>query len=642
MYSIGYDEYLDKVYGCWLGKCISGTIGAPYEGMKQLLDFDYDPVLIENMLPNDDLDLQVLWLDVLEDKGRHFTADDLAEGFQTKCPYAMGEYAVFKKNHGRRIAPPFCGSYNNHFYLEGMGCPIRSEIWACIAPGDPDLAAACAAKDGVLDHAGNSVWAEQFLAAAEALAFFETDLDRIYDQALAFVPRDSRLYRLIADTRRWCAGQDDWKVVREWIIRDYGHPDCTNLFQNMGFTVLALHYGKGDFLDTTMIALNCGFDTDCTCATAGALLGIMAGGKALEDRHGFQDFGYKLGVHVERRSELLYDLAEDTCRMGLEFLPLNGATVIEGGPAVEAIPAPDLPPVGFSVDYLGDPVIGMGETKAVRLSMCNNTEGMLHGQAWLRAPEGWETGGAELAVDLAAGEQVEWDVVVTAPDGLPMLSESNLLTVGFAADGGSEVTKVFGLAGAVVWECFGPYWENNVTVPPLKPGEGYWGPVTEGCATEAESIDRVRDYHLNAFAPKEAGADPEAYAGALRGTGRRVNIPQDRFPVSGLVGWTGPCDVVLARRLIAPEARTVQLNIGHSDAYALWVNGKCVSQQDAVAWWTPENVHVAEVELREGENDIVWRLSRRGAEAVFSLIYTEKLTCGAHYVDFASANPSGS
>lgn len=49
------------------------------------------------MLPNDDLDLQVLWLEVLEKKGANFTSEDLADIFAEKCPYSPGEYAIFKK-----------------------------------------------------------------------------------------------------------------------------------------------------------------------------------------------------------------------------------------------------------------------------------------------------------------------------------------------------------------------------------------------------------------------------------------------------------------------------------------------------------------------------------------------------------------
>jgi hypothetical protein len=33
---ISYKQYLDKVNGCWLGKSIAGTIGAPLEGRKEL------------------------------------------------------------------------------------------------------------------------------------------------------------------------------------------------------------------------------------------------------------------------------------------------------------------------------------------------------------------------------------------------------------------------------------------------------------------------------------------------------------------------------------------------------------------------------------------------------------------------------
>ena len=38
-----YATYFDKVYGCWLGKCICGSIGAPLEGCKQLFDYAFDP-----------------------------------------------------------------------------------------------------------------------------------------------------------------------------------------------------------------------------------------------------------------------------------------------------------------------------------------------------------------------------------------------------------------------------------------------------------------------------------------------------------------------------------------------------------------------------------------------------------------------
>jgi hypothetical protein len=56
--------YFDKVYGCWLGKNIGGTIGAPLEGTKEFLNSALK--IPKKTLPNDDLDLQLIWLHILE------------------------------------------------------------------------------------------------------------------------------------------------------------------------------------------------------------------------------------------------------------------------------------------------------------------------------------------------------------------------------------------------------------------------------------------------------------------------------------------------------------------------------------------------------------------------------------------------
>lgn len=35
---LDFNAYKDKVYACWLGKNMGGTIGAPYEGKREVLD----------------------------------------------------------------------------------------------------------------------------------------------------------------------------------------------------------------------------------------------------------------------------------------------------------------------------------------------------------------------------------------------------------------------------------------------------------------------------------------------------------------------------------------------------------------------------------------------------------------------------
>lgn len=83
MRNITYNDLIDKIHGCWYGKCLGGAAGAPKEGIK-----------------------------------------------------------------------------------------------AVICPGNPELAAKYAYIDAALGHAENSVYAEQFLAAAESIAFFESDIFR--------------------------------------------------------------------------------------------------------------------------------------------------------------------------------------------------------------------------------------------------------------------------------------------------------------------------------------------------------------------------------------------------------------------------------------------------------------------------------
>ena len=261
MRKISYSQYLDKVTGCFIGKAISGNIGAPHEGVKMPMELPFMPEMINPDLPNDDLDLQVLWLDVLEEKGEHFTSYDLLERFVKCTPYSPGEYAVMRKNFERGIFPPYSGSFCNDYYIEGMGCPIRSEIWGCVAVGNATLARELSSRDGVLDHKGESVEAEMFLAALESEAFFESDVHKLIDKALAYIPENSKFRRLAEDVVEWCDIYGDSKEVFTQILSHYGHPDCTNMFQNMGITLLSLLLGDSEIIKTSLMALNCGFDT---------------------------------------------------------------------------------------------------------------------------------------------------------------------------------------------------------------------------------------------------------------------------------------------------------------------------------------------------------------------------------------------
>lgn len=270
------DRLRKQIHACWLGKAVGGTLGMPWEGFDGPNDLTfYEPVPTE-MVPNDDLDLQVLWACVLDQMGDAIRVDRhvLAEAWRTQVDFPWGEYGVCKRNLALGLVPPHSGSFDNWWH-DGMGAAIRSEIWACVAAGDPDLAGAYAYEDACVDHCGDGIWAEQFLARLEAAAFVESRRDVLLDQALQTLPEESRVRQAVQATRRWWAESGDWRKVRQQILEEYHDPDFTHVVMNLAFTVLAWFAGEGDFGRTICIATNCGQDTDCTAATVGSLLGIL-------------------------------------------------------------------------------------------------------------------------------------------------------------------------------------------------------------------------------------------------------------------------------------------------------------------------------------------------------------------------------
>ena len=66
MNKISGEKYREKALGAWLGKAVGGTLGQPWEGCRGPLALTfYDPEPT-GMMPNDDVDLQVVWAYRLE------------------------------------------------------------------------------------------------------------------------------------------------------------------------------------------------------------------------------------------------------------------------------------------------------------------------------------------------------------------------------------------------------------------------------------------------------------------------------------------------------------------------------------------------------------------------------------------------
>ena len=74
-----------------------------------------------------------------KENGYKVDAYTLGEYWLKYIPVDWNEYGVGKVNMRLGLMPPLSGEYNNAKWKTSNGAWIRSEIWACLAPGNPML-----------------------------------------------------------------------------------------------------------------------------------------------------------------------------------------------------------------------------------------------------------------------------------------------------------------------------------------------------------------------------------------------------------------------------------------------------------------------------------------------------------------------
>jgi len=300
------EQYRDKVLACWMGKNIGGTLGAPFEWRRQVNDVTfYTQDLGGEPMPNDDLDIQLLWLVAMEERGIAIDAHTLAEYWCLYVTPHWAEYGTAKINMRSGLPPPLSGTVHND-YKNSCGSFIRAEIWACIAPACPQLAARYAYQDAILDHGnGEGTYAEVFVATMESAAFVVSDLRALIAIGLSYIPDDCGIAQAVHTAIEAYEGGLTWREARDEILRKHrgraaGPPELTSLEDrekgfyegklgydapsNIGILILGLLYGADDFDRMITTTVNCGEDTDCTGATAGSIFGLMNGSKAIPEK----------------------------------------------------------------------------------------------------------------------------------------------------------------------------------------------------------------------------------------------------------------------------------------------------------------------------------------------------------------------
>lgn len=279
MLKFNKEKLRDKIYACWVGKNMGGTLGAPYEGKPQMNDVKGFVTKPGEVLPNDDLDLQLVWLKAMEERGPdNVNAEVLGEYFLSYICPNVNEYGVCKSNLRAGLPAPLSGQYNNSRWHHSNGAWIRTEVWACLYPGNVEKTISYSYADASVDHGfGEGSYSAIFVAAMESAAFVFGDIETLIQIGLSKIPADCRVARSVRLVRDAYHSGKSWQETRELLVEENADLGWFQAPLNISFVIIGLLYGEGDFKKSMITAINCGDDTDCTAATVGSILGIIGG-----------------------------------------------------------------------------------------------------------------------------------------------------------------------------------------------------------------------------------------------------------------------------------------------------------------------------------------------------------------------------
>jgi len=301
IYSRNYEE---RVYAGVLGKIIGVYLGRPFEQWsneaieEKLGEVNYyvhDKLGSPLIVTDDDITGTFIFLRALSENGYDpdLTAAQIGDWWlnsiiENKTILWWGglgistEHTAYVRLKSGMKAPE-SGSIavNGRAVAEEIGSQIFIDGWGMICPGDPERAADFARRAASVSHDGEAIFGAQVMAAMEALAFVQSDLDTLLDAALSLIPRDCIISQLIGDMRGWAAEHgDDWRATLRQIHKNYSYKrfgtNCP-MVSNHAIIMLALLHGQDNFQRSLMIANTAGYDTDCNSGNVGCLLGIKNG-----------------------------------------------------------------------------------------------------------------------------------------------------------------------------------------------------------------------------------------------------------------------------------------------------------------------------------------------------------------------------
>ena len=333
------ENYDDRLAGAFLGRMAGCLLGAIVEGyeindMKNLakangdafppVDYwtkapgtpgslrywkspveDYTRQNMRFVPVDDDIMYTLEGLLIMEEYGRNFTSEDVGNSWLKYVPYGYTaeEAALRNLKNGLKGTE---AAIDHNPYLQLIGADIRSDPWAYMAPGHPELAAEFSYRDAMISHRRNGVYGAMYFAAAESIAFCVDDPMDALRLALNEIPSECLLARSIRWAFKECPNIHNYAEAREAVNKRFPDMPIAHTLNNACLTVFGIYLGGRDFTKVISETVAMGLDNDCTAATAGSIVGAVIGKSGIPE-HWYNKFNNTVVSYLNGIEEFKID-----------------------------------------------------------------------------------------------------------------------------------------------------------------------------------------------------------------------------------------------------------------------------------------------------------------------------------------------
>ena len=271
---------------------------------------------------DDDITYLVLALMMMETYGLDLSTDDVARTWINMLPvgatFTAERDSYMKLIEKSNMAYQFGGprsfdldEINDGEYNDWIGAQIRIDMYGWLLPGKPKLAADLARRDAMLSHRADAVEASAYIAALCALIPVSSSREEAVDAALDLIDKNSLAYEAVE------VGKKFVNQSASNLHDHYGDMSPVHSLNNLAVVIWAFLSFQDSFDEAIGETICCGWDTDCTGATVGGLIGLDKGSIPESWTDPWQG---RVNTAIAGVGELkLEDLVERTCKLVDQF-----------------------------------------------------------------------------------------------------------------------------------------------------------------------------------------------------------------------------------------------------------------------------------------------------------------------------------